>query len=116
MVPKMIVIEIWSGLSGMGCQPFGSMMGICFAATRRRFASPTAHSFGGPGQIYYSGSLVCRNAVKNKVLPIIVCDDVFDQLVEPDVLGTNRHVERQPNPTWTAGRDFAIENGRNAGG
>jgi hypothetical protein len=21
-----------------------------------------------------------------------------------------------PNPTWTAGRDFAIENGRNAGG
>jgi hypothetical protein len=22
----------------------------------------------------------------------------------------------QSNPTWTAGRDFAIENGRNAGG
>jgi|SRR5258707_15147123 hypothetical protein len=25
-------------------------------------------------------------------------------------------VEPQPSPTWTAGRDFAIENGRNAAG
>jgi len=26
------------------------------------------------------------------------------------------YVEAKSNPTWTAGRDFAIENGRNAGG
>ena len=28
----------------------------------------------------------------------------------------NSATDKHPNPTWTAGRDFAIENGRNAGG
>jgi hypothetical protein len=35
--------------------------------------------------------------------------------VEPEVAAALADA-RNRDPTWTAGRDFAIENGRNAGG
>jgi hypothetical protein len=40
-------------------------------------------------------------------------EDVIGLAGEDGRLSTHR---RHFDPTWTAGRDFAIENGRNAGG
>jgi hypothetical protein len=39
-----------------------------------------------------------------------------DGVIDPPKEWNVSRFGEQSNPTWTAGRDFAIENGRNAGG
>ena len=38
------------------------------------------------------------------------------EAIDAATLETDYRADRNLDPTWTAGRDFAIENGRNAGG
>jgi hypothetical protein len=41
---------------------------------------------------------------------------VFHSIADLQAMVISPSTMPAPNPTWTPGRDFAIENGRNAGG
>jgi hypothetical protein len=62
------------------------------------------------------GSWIWADRVRSDASPrLSLLAPAFRPQILP-IFGTSRAPESLRDPTWTAGRDFAIENGRNAGG